>query len=173
MYKYFTDIIQKECKQERSFVKWLEDVAKQAKELAYENRRTIYKRELEQEINEIKSFRYAYKPLKALIKKGKVTDLIIKVSREGYAEFILVFPISKEEFDQAWENRRKRIKELGEYGSLCVDFDNCLCEVCRDRVHKMLPFLDLYDGESYPYYQKYGSDGLQRKVQVFRAFNKK
>ena len=171
MYKYFTDII-KECKQERSFAKWLESVAAKSKELAYENRRTIYKSDVQDEIDRIKTFANAYKQLKALIKKGKVTDVIIRMDRKGYIKFTLVFPISQEEFNQAREYRRKKIKEIGQYGDLCVDFDSCVWELCKARVHKMLPNFNMCDCPSYPYYPQWGSEPLSRQIDIHRVIKK-
>lgn len=168
MFYYFTEILQ-EYKQERSFAKWLAKVAEQAKETAYNKRGVIDKRSIENDSECIMSLRYAYKPLKELIKKGKVIDLFIKVDDKGYPKFTLIFPITQEEWNTSVENRRNEIKELGQYGSLCVDIDSCVWNVCKERVHNMLPFLYMNDSPSYPYYPKYGGDVLKRQVDVYRA----
>ena len=163
MYWRFSDLTD-DIKTQAQFDKWVEARKKEMKELAYENRDTIYKRELEHEIECFDSVKKAWKPLKALRKKSDVYDASFSIDKQGYCKFVVYFPITDKELDESIEYRQERIKELGKWGSLCLKPDEACWSVLHERVYKRLGFVRPITAMQY--FEKVNS-GLVRKMEVF------
>lgn len=159
----FSELIET-LKTQSSFDKWVEARKKEIKDLAYENRHIIDKRQLEHELECFDSVKKAYKPLKALRKKSEDYDAVFGIDTKGYSNFRVYFPITQKELDKAVEYRQEVIKELGKWGSACISTDEAVWSVLHEKVFKTFSFARPIT--AIQSFDKYGS-GLVRKMEVF------
>jgi hypothetical protein len=165
MYWKISELIEDEgLNTQAKFDKWVEARKKEIKELAYENRDTIYKRELENEINNFDSVKKAYKHIKSLRKKSDVYDVLMSIDKKGYITFRVYFPITEKELDECIEYRSTRVKALGRWGSSCISPEEACWSVLHERIYKKLDWANPYT--SMQYFEKVNS-GLVRKMEVF------
>ena len=151
-------------KTQSQFDKWVNDRKGEIKELAYENRPVIDKRQIEHELECFDSVKKAYKPLKTLRKKSEDYDAVFGIDTKGYSNFRVYFPITQKELDKAVEYRQKRIKELGQWGSACINLDEAVWSVLHEKVFKTFKFARPIT--AIQSFDKYGS-GLVRKMEIF------
>ena len=164
MYYRFSNLVE-DIKTQAQFDKWVEARKKEMKELAYENRRIIDKRSLEHELDNFDSVKKAYKPLKDLRKKSKVYDALFSIDREGYCRFKVYFPITDKELDECVEYRRKRVAELGRWGSICLKPEEACWTILHERVYKTFSFTR--PCESLQYFDHPEGNGLIRMMEVY------
>lgn len=142
MYFRFSSL---DCKQERSFAKWIEERCKEVDAIARE-RLSMDRRSLDYQKKELRSLVALYKPLKKYRKIDDMYDLKIRIDKNGYVNFDVVFPVTRAERELAGENRRKAIEELNadgfKFGGACVRIEEEVWEVIKDRVKKEFPMLD-------------------------------
>ena len=107
------------------------------KELAMENRSTIYKRELEQEINQFRaSVLYVHKAFK----KKSVQDnlrVLFKYDKKGYTDIDVIFKFTEEEKQAIIEDKMRALKEHGSYASSIWRKEEALYKVSWDRLKKI------------------------------------
>ena len=142
MYFRFSSL---DCKQERSFAKWIEERCNEVDAIVRE-RLTMDRRGLDYEKRTLRSLVALYKPLKKYRKIDDMYDLKIRISNKGYVEYELVFPVTRAERELASENRLKAIEKLNtdgfKFGSACVRIEEEVWEVIKDRVKKEFPMFD-------------------------------
>ena len=135
-------------KTKKAFEKWVDETTAKLKMDAYENRDTIWKRELENELTAFASLKYAWDKIKALRKKSEDYDLYIFIDKKGYHRFEFLFPIAQEQFNDGLDYREKRVKELNrngfQWGSACISQDEAVSHIIRDSVRTKYPFLDIH-----------------------------
>ena len=159
----FSELIEK-YKTQAQFDKWVEARKKEIKELAYENRNIIDKRQLEHELDCFDSVKKVWKPMKALRKKSEDYDAVFAIDKKGYSRFVVYFPITEKELDKAIEYRQERIKELGKWGSACISGDEAVWSVTHERIYKVFDFTrPIFNMQGF---EKYGSN-LVRKMEIF------
>ena len=163
MYWRFSDLTD-DIKTQPQFDKWVEARKAEIKELAYENRPVIDKRQLEHELDCFDSVKKVWKPMKALRKKSEVYDVSFGIDKKGFSRFVVYFPITDKELDEAIEYRQKRVQELGKWGSICLKPDEACWSVLHERVYKRLSFVRPITAMQY--FEKVNS-GLVRKMEVF------
>lgn len=159
----FSELIEK-YKTQAQFDKWVEARKKEIKELAYENRNIIDKRQLERTIDDFDNVKNAYKPLKSLFKKSEDYDATFTIDKQGYTSFRVYFPITEKELDKAIVYRQERIKELGKWGSACISGDEAIWNVTHERIYKTFDFTRPITNMQG--FEKYGSN-LVRKMEIF------
>ena len=97
-------------KRKSSLQKWVDEQMVIARQRAYDNRSTIYKRELEDDLRRLNYIIPLWEIFKKLRKKSADYDVLIDIDRKGYITMQLTFPITQEELDEAMENKRTYIK---------------------------------------------------------------
>lgn len=146
------------------FDKWVEQRKKDIKELAYENRSVIDKNSIQRDIDEFDKLKGMFKRFTTLRKKSDDYDLVIGIDNKGYTSFYVYFPITQKQLDDAVEYRRKRIAELGRWGSACISLDDAVWSTLHEKVYKLFSFTRPIT--AIQSFDKYGS-GLVRKMQIF------
>lgn len=164
MYYELSSLIS-EYKQESAFGKWVNTQKQEIKRLAYENRNTIYKKDIEYELSCFSTITNAYNKIKELREKSSVYDVIIKIDKKGYHTFEFKFPISKDVIEEVLEKKQQSIKELGWLGSSCVRGTEILFDTIKDKFENEYAFVD------------YSNSGLDYKnymckIEVYRFTNK-
>lgn len=169
--RYYLSEIMNTCKQERSFVKWIDALKIDTKNIAYDKRNVIDKRSIEDDLNCIGSLVFAYKNLKKLRKKSDKYDVIVFIDKKGYHNFTFKFPIADKDFDTAKQNYRDAVKK---YGSSCVDFEEKLFKTLKSKIEKDFSFVEhktygIVDG--YVEYSKYETSPHVGKIDARRFLN--
>ena len=129
-----------EYKEKKKFLYWVSLQQGEILSRAYDKRNTIDKKGLACELGTFATLANAYSRFKKLRKKSGDYDLVIKIDKCGYHSFELYFPITREEYDKTCELKLELIKKYG--GGGIVRFNECLYDVCKDKVKKTLPFID-------------------------------
>ena len=149
-------------KTQNQFDKWVETIKANIKDLAYENCNVIDKRSIVDSQNKFDSVKKAYKPLKKLYKKSSGYDASFIVTKQGYVEFYVYFPITEKDAEMARECRQKEIAEIGKFGDICVRQDEVDWKLFHEKVYKTINFAKpMYDS-----FEKV--DRLVRKMKVCR-----
>ena len=152
-------------KRKATLQKWVNEQKELAKKLAYENRDTIYKRELEDDIKRLDYILPLWEKFKKLRKKFTDYDVLINIDRKGYITLQITFPITKEELDKAIENKSNYIKENGKMYSCCCRLEEEVYKVCHERVEKVFSGMELNANGSYYTY----GNALTRLVDLVKC----
>ena len=152
-------------KRKATLQKWVNEQKELAKKLAYENRDTIYKRELEDDIKRLDYILPLWEKFKKLRKKSTDYDVLINIDRKGYITLQITFPITKEELDKAIENKSNYIKENGKMYSCCCRLEEEVYKVCHERVEKVFSGMELNANGSYYTY----GNALTRLVDLVKC----
>lgn len=142
-----------EHKQKRSFEHWVSLQQGEILSRAYDKRNTIDKKGLACELGTFATLANAYSRLKKLRKKSTGYDVVIKIDKYGYHTFEFCFPVTREEYDKAISNKVQLLKKYG--GGGIVRFDECLYDVCKDRINKEFNFLEMTYNNIYDYKKNY------------------
>ena len=154
-----------DIKRKATLQKWVNEKKELAKKLAYENRDTIYKRELEDDIKRLDYILPLWEKFKKLRKKSTDYDVLINIDRKGYITLQITFPITKEELDKAIENKSNYIKENGKMYSCCCRLEEEVYKVCHERVEKVFSGMELNANGSYYTY----GNALTRLVDLVKC----
>ena len=139
-------------KRKSSLQKWVDEQMVIARQRAYDNRSTIYKRELEDDLRRLNYIIPLWEIFKKLRKKSADYDVLIDIDRKGYITLQLTFPITQEELDEAMENKRNYIKEYGQFYASCCRIEEELYKVCHQRIEKVFKGITMNaNGSYYPY----------------------
>ena len=139
-------------KRKSSLQKWVDEQMVIARQRAYDNRSTIYKRELEDDLRRLNYIIPLWEIFKKLRKKSADYDVLIDIDRKGYITMQLTFPITQEELDEAMENKRNYIKEHGQFYASCCRVEEELYKVCHQRIEKVFKGITMNaNGSYYPY----------------------
>ena len=152
-------------KRKATLQKWVNEQKELAKKLAYENRDTIYKRELEDDIKRLDYILPLWEKFKKLRKKSTDYDVLINIDRKGYITLQITFPITKEELDKAIENKSNYIKENGKMYSCCCRLEEEVYKVCHKRIEKVFSGMELNANGSYYTY----GNALTRLVDLVKC----
>ena len=139
-------------KRKSSLQKWVDEQMVIARQRAYDNRSTIYKQELEDDLRRLNYIIPLWDIFKKLRKKSADYDVLIDIDRKGYVTMQLTFPITQEELDEATQNKRNYIKEHGQFYASCCRVEEELYKVCHQRVEKVFKGITMNaNGSYYPY----------------------
>ena len=139
-------------KRKSSLQKWVDEQMVIARQRAYDNRSTIYKRELEDDLRRLNYIIPLWEIFKKLRKKSADYDVLIDIDRKGYITMQLTFPITQEELDEATQNKRNYIKEHGQFYASCCRVEEELYKVCHQRIKKVFKGITMNaNGSYYPY----------------------
>ena len=139
-------------KRKSSLQKWVDEQMVIARQRAYDNRSTIYKRELEDDLRRLNYIIPLWEIFKKLRKKSADYDVLIDIDRKGYITMQLTFPITQEELDEASQNKRNYIKEHGQFYASCCRVEEELYKVCHQRIEKVFKGITMNaNGSYYPY----------------------
>ena len=139
-------------KRKSSLQKWVDEQMVIARQRAYDNRSTIYKRELEDDLRRLNYIIPLWEIFKKLRKKSADYDVLIDIDRNGYITMQLTFPITQEELGEAMENKRNYIKEHGQFYASCCRVEEELYKVCHQRIEKVFKGITMNaNGSYYPY----------------------
>lgn len=168
--RYYLSEIMNTCKQERSFIKWVDALKTDVKNIAYDKRDVIDKRSIEDDLNYIDSLVFAYRNLKKLRKKSDKYDVIVFIDKKGYPSFTFKFPIADKDFDTAKQNYRDAVKK---YGSSCVNFEEELFGTLKDKIEKNFPFVKymMHGVVGYVEYSKYETSPHVGEIDAWRFLN--
>lgn len=131
----------------------VDDMKNEIKLSAYENRKTIDKRELADEIKRLDCIVPLYIKVKELYTKDKRYNVIVNIDKQGYLQIKLIFPITQEEYEKSLELKHNFIQKYGKMSALCVRLEEEVYKVSHERVNKLFKDFALIDYQSYSYYQ--------------------
>ena len=156
---------------ESKFHSWVERQADAIRQLAYEKRRFINKRELEREIDNFLSIKKAWVPTSRLHETNKDVNIVISIDKEGYHSMYFIFPITREMLDKAKAHREEVIDSLntsygGSDGHLCYSLDESIYDLYKDAVQVLFPFADRSLDESFKAYEMARKNPLLRKSHI-------
>lgn len=156
---------------EEEFHAWVDTQSKEIRQLAYEKRSCVYKRELEQEIQGFESIKKAWLPISRLRNINKDVNIVISIDKQGYHSMYFIFPISEEQLEAARKHRKEVVDSLnarfgGHDGSLCYSLDESVYDTVKDTVNLLFPFANRPLDDSYKAYQPARQNLLLRKTFV-------
>jgi hypothetical protein len=144
---------------------YITDLKTKVREIAYDKRKVIYKRDIEEEIARLDSIQPMCEILKNLKKESEDYEMIISINKEGYIWIDFTFPITKEFYEEVAEKKKKRVAELGAYGSLCVDFQEMLWEELHTDMENR--FKQIMFSESVKAYPNYCGNPYKRITGIY------
>ena len=128
-----------DCKQERSFAKWIEERVKEVDSIVRE-KLTMDRRGLDYEKEKLRSFVKVYKTLKKLHKIDDNFDIKLIITNKGYVSFVLYYSMTRAEEELARKKYRDAVDSLNKdgfrWGSACVRIDEKRWMVMKDKVMK-------------------------------------
>lgn len=157
MVSYISGLIET-YKRKASLEKWVEELMVTARQRAYENRSTIYKRELEDDLRRLRYIIPLWEKFKKLRKKSPDYDVLIDVDRRGYITMQVTFPITEKEYADAKELKHEWAMNNKGYG-FCCRLGEMVYKVSHERVEKVFSGITLNAHNSY---EVYGSNNLVR-----------
>lgn len=168
MKKFYLSELFATLKTRKQFDTWVEKTAAELKTTIYDTRKEIYKKEVEDELRQFASLKYAWDSVKPLIKKDKEYELLITIDNEGYHRFSFRFPITKSQYDRCVDYRQGVIKELNKdgfkWGSSCISIEEAVWTTLHEEIYKKFSFASFY--ESYHYIEAFAGQPLVRKLDI-------
>lgn len=168
MIYYLSELLSK-LKTKKQFDDWVDKTAEELKKTIFNTRSTIYRKEVENELNDFRSLKSAYGHIRPLLKKEGY-DLVIITDKQGYHSFSFRFPITKPQYDKCIEYRQSVIEELNKdgfkYGSSCIAVDEAVWTVLHEEIMKKFSFAKFFEGHTS--IESVSGQTLIRKMDVAR-----
>lgn len=142
MFFYISELLPKY--NTRSIKKYIEELKAETKQKIYDNRTTIYKREIEEELKQFDSIATFFNDIKKLNKKDSEYDIKVFIDNKGYHKFTLYFPLDMKDVERTLDVYRAKVKEIGKWGAYCVRKDEVFYEENIDTIKKLFKGYTFY-----------------------------
>lgn len=133
-------------KTKADFEKWITDKKAEIRDIIYNKRNEINKREVRDELDNFETLKYAWDGMMNLRKKSTDYDLVIYISNKGYTEFFVKFPIDKEVYYKILDDRKTYCKE-NDIPLSCAYLFEWLWSGLKDKIKSDFDFVKFHDGD--------------------------
>jgi hypothetical protein len=146
------------------FEKWVNDKKAEVEKTIYSNRRDIYRNEVNKQLDDFDSLKKAWDGMTRLREKSSDYDIDIKIDNQGYTEFKVRFPITKEQYEKILDDRNTYCKE-NDIPRSCAYMCEWLWKGLKDQIKTDFDFVRFHEGD---YVVEDTCDTYVKKVSVGR-----